>query len=210
MTLASINKQSELLTHTYKHELPHPQPQSTGWRTQSAQRKIHRLCGCSNVYVLQISNDERIPFHVLTWTTLTHTHTHTHTLFWLPSQDETSPVKRISSSAMVDYWFWWSRYLIRHSPHQCVWDHVKGFYCSPAEWLWSLLLSFSLFEPYVWPDFSLPIYFFLCGDWDYDVIYSCWSSHARSLRYLPHFPAEETSSGICYVSDAGELTKIFN
>lgn len=38
--------------------------------------------------------------------------------------------------------------------------HVKGFYCSPAAWLWSLLLSFFLFEPYVWPDFPFPHFFF--------------------------------------------------
>lgn len=39
--------------------------------------------------------------------------------------------------------------------------HVKGFYCSPAAWLWSLLLSFSLFEPYVWPAFPFPHFFSL-------------------------------------------------
>lgn len=88
--------------------------------------------------------------------------------------------------------------------------HVKGFYCSPTAWLWSLLLSFSLFEPYVWPDFPFPHFFFLCGDWDYDVIYSCWGSHARSLLYLPYFPYEKNSTCICCVSDAGVPTKLFN
>lgn len=72
---------------------------------------------------------------------------------------------RISSSAMMDHRYWWSCSLKRH-PHP-LWHllinaqvHVKGFYCSPAAWLWSLLLSFSLFEPYVWPDFPFTHFFF--------------------------------------------------
>ncbi len=99
--------------------------------------------------------------------THTHTHTprpsatHTHTHSWLPSQDETSPMN-------TDLLFCHGGLLVvvvkifdtSLSSSMRIWDHVKGFYCSPAAWLWSLLLSFSLFEPYVWPDFSFPIFFF--------------------------------------------------
>ena len=61
---------------------------SHGRVTAAALRE--RLCGCSHVYVWEISNDERMPFQV--WargasvqcstllTTHTHIHTHTHTL----------------------------------------------------------------------------------------------------------------------------------
>lgn len=73
MTRASINKQPALLTHPRKSassHIPNHNPQGGGPETQ---RENRRLCGCSNVYVLQISNDERIPFHVWAGRALVHT-----------------------------------------------------------------------------------------------------------------------------------------
>lgn len=123
---------------------------------------------------------------------------------------------RISSSAMMDHRYWWSCSLKRH-PHP-LWHLLINAYTSSCERLLlfpssvtvvSLALVLSLWAICLaW--FSLsPFFFLLCGDWDYDVIYSCWGSHARSLCYLPHFPYEQTSTCICCVSDAGVPTKLF-
>lgn len=77
------DKQTAGATHAQSQNtsshIPNHNPQGGGPETQ---RENRRLCGCSNVYVLQISNDERIPFHV--WTGRARVHTPrlnaTHTL----------------------------------------------------------------------------------------------------------------------------------
>lgn len=96
-------------------------------------------------------------------------HTHTHTCTRTPDSlyEARPPVER--GSPLLQRWnigsggqdLWYVTLIPYDISSMLIWVHVKGFYCSPAAWLWSLLLSFSLFEPYVWPDFSFPIFFFV-------------------------------------------------
>ncbi len=138
------------------------------------------------------------------------THTHTHTLLtpftrWDLPDEHRSPLLPWWTIGCGGQDLWYVTLLINAYMRSC--ERLLLFPSSVT--VVSLALFLSLWAICLaW--FFLSYFFFLCGDWDYDVIYSCWGSHARSLRYLPHFPAEETSSDICCVSDAGELTRVFN